>query len=95
MDLFADSIVAAALGKPIPEDGYPGGYIDDLAERSRRPARILDLPAGERRVAFRGRATPPSSGPADPARHFNTHFDVWFSERELPADDSPAPSPTP
>jgi arginyl-tRNA synthetase len=30
MDLFGASVEAAALGKPIPEDGYQGEYIGDL-----------------------------------------------------------------
>jgi len=32
MDLFGQSVQAAALGKPIPEDGYQGEYIVDLAK---------------------------------------------------------------
>ncbi|HWC82809.1 MAG TPA: DALR anticodon-binding domain-containing protein [Pseudonocardiaceae bacterium] len=31
MDRFADSLIAAALGQPTPEDGYTGGYVTDLA----------------------------------------------------------------
>ena len=32
MDLFGASLQAAALGKPRPEDGYAGDYINDLAK---------------------------------------------------------------
>jgi arginyl-tRNA synthetase len=32
MDLFGQSVQAAAQGKPIPEDGYQGIYINDLAK---------------------------------------------------------------
>jgi arginyl-tRNA synthetase len=32
MDLFGQSVQAAALGQPIPEDGYQGNYIADLAK---------------------------------------------------------------
>jgi hypothetical protein len=32
MDLFGQSVQAAALGQPIPEDGYQGEYIADLAK---------------------------------------------------------------
>ena len=32
MDLFGESVRAAALGKPIPEDGYQGEYISDIAK---------------------------------------------------------------
>ena len=90
MDLFGASLEAAALGKPIPDDGYQGAYIVDLAERivAEQPD-LLDLPDDERRVAFR------EAGYAAQLKEqqtqldsFNTHFDVWFSERELHADDS-------
>jgi arginyl-tRNA synthetase len=33
MDLFGQSVQAAALGQPIPEDGYQGDYILDLAKQ--------------------------------------------------------------
>ena len=38
MDQFGASLEAAALGKPIPEDGYHGAYIADLAAADRRRA---------------------------------------------------------
>jgi len=90
MDLFGASLEAAALGKPIPDDGYQGAYIVDLAQRivAEQPD-LLDLPDDERGVAFR------EAGYAAQLKEqqtqldsFNTHFDVWFSERELHADDS-------
>jgi arginyl-tRNA synthetase len=90
MDLFGASIEAAALGRPIPENGYQGAYVVDLAARivGRRPG-ILDLPEDERQVAFReeGYAVQLKEQ-QDALDAFNTHFDVWFSERELHADDS-------
>ncbi|MFC6286577.1 arginine--tRNA ligase [Nocardioides sp. GCM10027113] len=85
MDKFAASIEAAALGRPVPEDGYRGDYIADLARAvvAEQPG-ILDLPDEERLVAFR------EAGYAlqlkeqqDQLDSFNTHFDVWFSERQL------------
>ena len=90
MDLFGASLEAAALGRPIPEDGYQGGYIADLAAAivAEQPA-IVELPEGERLRAFR------EAGYAlqlkeqqDQLDGFNTHFDVWFSERDLHADES-------
>ena len=90
MDLFGASIEAAALGKPIPEDGYQGGYIVDLAARivAEQPE-ILDLPDDERLVAFReaGYAVQLKEQ-QDALDAFNTHFDVWFSERSLHEDTS-------
>lgn len=90
MDLFGASIEAAALGNPIPEDGYQGGYIVDLAARivAEQPE-IVDLPADERLVAFReaGYAVQ-LKDQQDALDRFNTHFDVWFSERSLHEDTS-------
>ncbi|GAA2154290.1 arginine--tRNA ligase [Nocardioides koreensis] len=90
MDLFGASIEAAALGRPIPEDGYQGEYIVDLAARivADRPE-IVDLPADERLVAFReaGYAVQ-LKDQQDALDGFNTHFDVWFSERSLHEDTS-------
>ena len=90
MDLFGASIEAAALGEPIPEDGYQGDYIGDLAKRivADQP-QILDLPAGERLAAFReaGYAVQ-LKDQQDQLERFNPHFDVWFSERTLHEDTS-------
>ena len=85
MDLFGASVEAAALGKPIPEDGYQGEYIGDLAKQvvANEPA-ILTLPEGERVVAFREAAYAVQL--RDQQRvldTFGTHFDIWFSERSL------------
>ncbi len=54
MNLFGASIEAAALGRPTPENGYHGGYIQDLArEIVAADPGIVDLPEEERLVAFR------------------------------------------
>ncbi|MEI2713710.1 MAG: arginine--tRNA ligase [Nocardioides sp.] len=88
MNLFGASIEAAALGQPIPEDGYQGAYIADLATKvvAEHPG-IVDLPADERLEAFReaGYAVQLQEQ-QDQLEGFNTHFDVWFSERGLHAD---------
>ena len=85
MDLFGASVEAAALGLPIPEDGYKGAYISDLAkEVVARNASITSLPEGERHPAFREAAY--ALQLKDQQRvldTFGTHFDVWFSERSL------------
>ncbi len=90
MDLFGASLEAAALGRPIPADGYQGDYIADLAAAivAEHPG-IVDLPEDERLPAFR------EAGYAlqlkeqqDQLDGFNTHFDVWFSERGLHAAGS-------
>ncbi len=85
MDLFGASVEAAALGNPIPEDGYQGGYISDLAQQvvASNPS-IKTLPEGQRHPAFREAAYAVQL--KDQQRvldSFGTHFDVWFSERSL------------
>jgi arginyl-tRNA synthetase len=85
MDLFGKSVEAAALGQPIPEDGYQGGYINDLADAvARENPGIKELAADTRHESFREAAykvqLAQQQGVLDT---FNTHFDVWFSERSL------------
>ena len=85
MDLFGQSVEAAALGHAIPEDGYQGAYVLDLAKEvvAENP-KINSLPETERGVAFREAAYKVQL--SDQKRvldTFNTHFDVWFSERSL------------
>jgi arginyl-tRNA synthetase len=85
MNLFGASIEAAALGQAVPEDGYHGDYIADLARQIvEQDPSILDLPHDERVVAFReqGYALQLAHQQEQLAR-FNTVFDVWFSERSL------------
>jgi len=85
MDLFGASVEAAALGKKIPEDGYQGAYISDLAkEVVASNSAITSLPEGVRHEAFREAAYAVQL--KDQQRvldTFGTHFDVWFSERSL------------
>jgi len=85
MDLFGQSVQAAALGQPIPEDGYKGEYIADLAKEvlAQNPA-ITALADDLRLIEFRETAYQLQL--KDQQRvldTFNTHFDVWFSERSL------------
>ena len=85
MDLFGKSVEAAALGQPIPEDGYQGGYISDLADAVvRENPGIKELAVDTRHESFREAAykvqLAQQQGVLDT---FKTHFDVWFSERSL------------
>ena len=85
MDLFGQSVQAAAMGQPIPEDGYKGEYIADLAKEvlEQNPA-ITALADDARLIAFRETAYQLQL--KDQQRvldTFKTHFDVWFSERSL------------
>ena len=85
MNLFGASLEAAALGRPTPEDGYHGAYIADLARTivDEDPT-ILELPEGDRLVAFREKGYELQlRQQQEQLERFNTHFDVWFSERSL------------
>jgi arginyl-tRNA synthetase len=92
MDLFGASLEAAAVGQPIPEDGYHGAYIADLAaEAVAADPGLLELSGNARTEAFR------EAGYALQLRQqqeqldiFQTHFDVWFSERSLHDSDDVA-----
>ena len=85
MDLFGQSVQAAALGEPIPQDGYQGDYILDLAKQVvAQDPKILSLPDSERLIAFREAAYQLQLKDQQRVLEtFNTRFDVWFSERSL------------
>jgi len=85
MDLFGQSVQAAALGEPIPEDGYQGDYILDLAKQVvAQDPKIISLPESERLIAFREAAYQLQLKDQQRVLEtFNTRFDVWFSERSL------------
>ena len=89
MDKFGASLQAAAHGQPIPEDGYHGEYILDLAKRivDEVPG-ITELPEDEQSVAFREAGYERQlKEQQDQLEHFRTKFDVWFSERSLHEQD--------
>ena len=85
MDKFGESVKAAALGQLIPEGGYHGAYIPELAKQIVEDnPQILDLPEPQRSEAFRDNAYELQL--TDQKRvldNFNTHFDVWYSEKSL------------
>ena len=85
MDKFGASVQARALGNEIPDDGYHGGYIEDLAKEivAEQPE-ILDLPESDRLIAFREAAYKLQLAQQQSVLvNFNTNFDVWYSERSL------------
>ncbi|MFD1826200.1 MULTISPECIES: arginine--tRNA ligase [Mumia] len=87
MDKFGASLMAVANGEAVPEDGYHGAYVADLAaEVVEAVPGIRDLPTDEQLVAFRekGYELQLAHQKADLAR-FRTIFDLWFSERTLVA----------
>ncbi len=85
MDKFGASVMAAAHGRPVPEDGYHGGYITDLAAAIiAEDPDILDQPEDDQLAAFREAAYAKQLRQQQQVLElFRTHFDVWKSEREL------------
>ncbi len=85
MGKFARSILARATGGQVPEGGYPGDYVTELAERLlRERPDVLELPEDEQVAVTRElgyawmldqiRST---------LRAFNVEFDVWMPESTL------------
>ena len=89
MELFGASLRAAALGVPVPENGYHGQYISEIAaEIKGAHPEFLGLPEKESLTAFRDIGY--SLQLADQQRvleDFRTHFDIWFSEKSLYEND--------
>jgi arginyl-tRNA synthetase len=85
MDLFGQSLRAAALGIDRPENGYHGEYIADLANeitKTNPEFTKLDEDAGI--VAFREAGYKLQLDlQREVLENFGTHFDTWFSERSL------------
>ncbi len=85
MELFGQSVEAAALGLPIPEDGYQGAYIADLATQVvKENPQITQVEGQARQDAFREAAYKMQLAQQQGVLEtFNTRFDIWFSERSL------------
>ncbi len=85
MDKFGMSIMARAHGRDVPDDGYHGDYITELAQAivAEQPD-ILDLPEAEQLVAFREAGYRLQLAEQQrQLEEFRTRFDVWYSERDL------------
>jgi arginyl-tRNA synthetase len=85
IDRFARSLLAAAQGRPAPEDGYAGAYIDDIAaDVMRREAGILDLPDDQAQERFRAVGVELMFAEIKKSLHeFGVDFDVYFHENAL------------
>ncbi|CAB4540929.1 MAG: arginine--tRNA ligase [Actinobacteria bacterium] len=79
MDLFGQSVQAAATGQAIPEDGYQGEYIKDLAVQVLATNPSISTSEDFREAAYRIQLDEQKSV----LDTFKTHFDTWFSERSL------------
>ncbi|MFE3228289.1 arginine--tRNA ligase [Nocardia sp. NPDC059228] len=85
IDRFANSLVAAALGQPTPEDGYAGAYINEIADTvvKANPG-VLELPEAERHELFRREGVELMFAHIKQTLHdFGTDFDVYFNESSL------------
>jgi arginyl-tRNA synthetase len=85
MELFGASLQAAALGQPVPDNGYHGAYIPELSKQiiAEQPD-ILDLAGQEQLQAFREAGYQLQlAQQKETLDGFGTHFDVWYSERFL------------
>lgn len=85
MDKFGASVMAASHGDPVPEDGYHGSYILDLAAQiNREHPEFHSLSPDAQLEAFREEAYALQlQQQKDVLDIFRTHFDVWYSERKL------------
>ncbi|MFF7590025.1 arginine--tRNA ligase [Kitasatospora purpeofusca] len=82
---FAKSLQASANGRPVPEDGYVGEYIADIAKAIVEGVPgVLDLSEGEQLEVFRTEGLKLMVAEIQRSmEEFGTHFDVWFSEKSL------------
>ncbi|NBR93901.1 MAG: arginine--tRNA ligase [Actinobacteria bacterium] len=85
MELFAASLHAAAHGFPTPENGYHGAYIEDLArEIVTEDPKIMDRSGDDALNAFREAGYRLQLAQQKKVlKSFDTHFDVWYSEKSL------------
>jgi arginyl-tRNA synthetase len=85
MDLFGQSLRAAALGIDRPENGYHGEYIADLANAiTKANPEITKLDDESALVAFREAGYKLQLDlQREVLENFGTLFDTWFSERSL------------
>ncbi|MGW4519687.1 arginine--tRNA ligase [Amycolatopsis sp. NPDC004378] len=85
IDRFVRSLIAAAKGEPAPEDGYAGGYINDIAaEVIKAEPSALSLPEEQRHETFRRIGIELMFSEIKQSLHeFGTDFDVFFHENSL------------
>ena len=85
IDRFARSLMAAAHGRPVPEDGYAGDYIGEIAAQvvDAEPG-VLELPEDRQQERFRERGVELMFAEIKRTlAAFGVEFDVYFSERTL------------
>ncbi|MFE6866496.1 arginine--tRNA ligase [Kitasatospora sp. NPDC057692] len=82
---FAASLQAAANGREVPEGGYVGEYIVDIAKAiTGAVPGLLEKSEEEQLQVFRAEGLDLMVAEIKRSMdEFGTHFDVWFSERSL------------
>ncbi len=85
MELFGISLREVANSRPVPDNGYHGAYIVDLAASiSSDHPEFLDLTDDEQLSAFRQAGLDIQLRQQQQVLElFRTHFDIWSSERAL------------
>ncbi len=85
IDRYARSLLAAALGEPVPEDGYAGSYIGDIAGRivAQHPE-LTGLPREQAQELLRAEGVELMFDEIKQSLHeFGVDFDVYFHENSL------------
>jgi arginyl-tRNA synthetase len=77
------SVIAAIEGTPVPEDGYHGDYVADLAKEV--PSDLIEVANGDEPAAAVGRwaAQRIRAGIEASLERLGVHFDVWTTEGRL------------
>ncbi len=85
IDRFANSLIAAAKGEPIPEDGYAGSYIADIAAQVLQQAPdALSQPDAEQHETFRRIGVDLMFTHIKKSLHdFGVDFDVYTHEESM------------
>ncbi len=85
IDRLARSLLARGRGREVPEDGYPGSYVTDLAEQvlAEHPE-VRDLDDEAAQEAFREHGVALLFDEIKQTlADFRVEFDVWFHENDL------------
>jgi arginyl-tRNA synthetase len=85
IDQFARSLLAAARGRPAPDDGYAGAYIDEIAAAvvTAEPG-VLGQPDADAQEVFRSIGVDMMFQQIkQQLREFGAEFDVYFHENSL------------
>ena len=85
IDRFARSLLATVLGEPVPEDGYAGAYLGEIASRivAEHPE-IPQLPRDQAQEELRKHGVELMFAEIKASLHeFGVDFDVYFHENSL------------